>query len=386
MDVARLREQIPACQNTVYLNTGWSGPSPMPVVKAIKERLEYEMEQGPTSPEVYESGREIEERTREAVAGLLNASPEEICLTENTTEGLNIVVNGLGWHRGDEIITCNLEHSSVLVPSYFQQRRHGVVVKVLPIATSESREDILDKVQAAVSERTRLVFLSHIQYSCGLRMPVKEIRSLTKDQGVLLLLDGAQTAGHIPVDVKDIGCDFYSIAGHKWLLGPDGSGALYMRKEMIPQVEPSKVAGRAALPHSDPYQFEPNVSSIDKFLITSTSTPLRAGMLEAIRFIERVGIWEIELRNLDLAASVKGALQEVPGVKVISPLDGRSSSGLVSFTMDGVDPVRAVSYLWERHRIVARSVSFPPSLRVSLHFFNTEEEVVEVVEAVRELV
>ena len=385
MDVVRLRDQIPVCQKMVYMNTGWSGPSPVPIVEAIKQRLEYEMEQGPTTRDVYESGREIQEQVRQAVAQLLNASIEEICLTENTTEGLNIVVNGLPWREGDEIITFELEHSSVLVPSYYQQRRHGVVVKVLSITPNESWEVILGKIEDALTDRTRLVFFSHIQYSCGLRMPVKEIRDLTRDRGIMMLLDGAQTAGHISLDVKDIDCDFYSIPGHKWLLGSEGTGALYMRKDLIPQVEPVKVSGRAALPSEDPLRFEPNSSSIDKFLLTSSSAPLRAGMLESIRFIEGIGVQEIERRNLDLAAYMKQALVEVPGILVLSPMDRHSSSGLVSFAIDGVDPVAAVAQLWERHRAVARSVAFPAGIRVSLHFFNTEEEVDRVVEAVREL-
>jgi selenocysteine lyase/cysteine desulfurase len=216
-------------------------------------------------------------------------------------------------------------------------------------------------------------------------MPVKEIRSLTKDRGILLLLDGAQTAGHIALDMEDIDCDFYSIPGQKWLLGSEGAGALYMRKELIPQVEPMKVADRSALPLDDPYQFEPNTSSIDKFLLTSTSTPLQAGILEAIRFIQEIGVGEIERRNLDLAASMKHALQEIPGVKVLSPLKEWSSSGLVSFTIDRVDPRVAVSHLWDQHRIVARSVSFPSCIRVSLHFFNTQEEVNKIVEGVRRM-
>ena len=385
MDVVQLRGQFPVCQKMIYVNTGWSGPSPVPVVEAIKERLVYEMEQGPTSPEVYESGREIQSKAREAVAQLLNASPDEICHTENTTEGLNIVINGLSWRSGDEIITFDLEHSSVLIPSYFQRRRHEAVVKVLPLTTDESWDGILSKVEAALTERTRLVFFSHIQYSCGLRMPVREIRNLTRDRDILLLVDGAQTAGHISLDMKDLDCDFYAIPGHKWLLGSEGAGALYIRNDRIPQVEPMKVAGRAALPHGDPYQFEPNISSMDKFRLTSTSTALQAGMVESIGFIQAIGVGEIERRNLSLAAALKGTLQELPGVKVLSPMEGRSSSGLVSFTIYGVDPVVAASRLWDNHRIVARSVAFPACVRVSLHFFNTEEEVDQVVEAVGRL-
>ena len=385
MDFDQLRDQIPVCSQMAYMNTGWSGPSPITVVSAIKERLDYEMEMGPTSPEVYDSGLRIQASTKDAVARLLNATPEEICLTDNTTHGLNIVVNGLPWRNGDEIITFDLEHSSVLIPSYYLQRRHGVLVKVLKIAPDEEQEIIVGKLEAALTDRTRLVFLSHIQYSCGLRMPVEEIRKLTADPGILMLVDGAQSAGHIPLDMRAIGCEFYSIAGHKWLLGSEGVGALFVRKDLISRLEPTQVASHAAYPMEDPYRFEPETSSIDKFLLTSTSTPLYAGLLEAIGFIQGIGVERIEARNLDLAVSLKTALQETSGVNLLSPLEGPRTSGLVSFTIDGIDPKAAVSYLWKQHRIVARSLDYPSCVRVSLHFFNTKEEINHVVEAVRRL-
>ena len=386
MDVARLREQIPVCQRMVYVNSGWSGPSPVSVVEAIKQRLDYEMEQGPTTPEVSESGREIQEAARESVAKLINASTEEIVLTQNTTDGLNIAINGISWREGDEIITFSLEHSSVLIPGYYKQRRHGAVVKVLDIAPDEAAGSLMGKLEEAVTDRTRLVFMSHIQYACGLRMPVDEIRRLTADRGILLLLDGAQTAGHIALDMQSMQPDFYSIPGQKWLLGAEGTGALYIRKELIPELEPTSVAGRSVVSMNDPYVFDPNISSIDKFRPSSTSAALRAGMVESIRFIQEAGVGEIEERNLDLATYMKQALQETPGVRVRSPMDRGSSSGLVSFEVEGVEPAGAVSHMWEQHRIVCRQVGSLSCIRVSLHFFNTEEEIDRIVGAVRDLV
>ena len=385
MDVARLREQIPVCQRYTYVNTGWSGPSPLSVTQAIRDRLDHEMDEGPTTPGVYESGRDIQDRARAGVARLLNASPQEILLTENTTQGLNIVINGLPWEAGDEIVTCNLEHSSVLVPAYYQQRRHGAVVKVLDLDSDEPADSILAKVDAALSRRTRLVFFSHVQYSCGLRMPVKEIGRLARSRGALMMLDGAQTAGQVPLDVADIGADFYSIPGQKWLLGSEGAGALYMRGELVSQVEPIHVAGHGAVPGLGPHRFEASTASIDKFALSSSSAALRAGMVESLRFIQDIGVEEIERRNLGLAAALKSALREMPRVRVLTPLDDAASTGLVSFVVDGVSPRDGVSQLWEKHRIVARSVAYPDCMRVSLHFFNTEDEVARVAEAVSDL-
>ena len=385
MDFLALRDQIPVCQKMVYVNTGWSGPSPLSVTSAIKERLDYEMEEGPTSPEVFASGREIQSKAREAVAGLLNTSTEEVLLTSNTTEGLNIVVNGLRWAEGDEIITCNLEHSSVLTPSYYQRHRHGAVVKVLPIAANADLDMILGKIESAITDRTRMIFLSHIQYSSGLRMPVKEIREMTKDRGILMLLDGAQSAGHVLLDMREIDCDFYSIPGQKWLLGPEGVGALYIHKDMIPRVEPTAVGSRASLIRDDPYRFEVNTDSIDKFLVSSSSYALRAGMVEAVRFVQEIGVGKIEKRNLYLAQHLKRELQKIPKVNLLSPMPAARASGLVSFSIDGMDPKAFVDHLWSRHRIVARSVNYPPCVRVSIHFFNTRLEVNEILEAIRKL-
>lgn len=385
MDVQAIREQIPVCQRLTYVNTGWSGPSPRCVVDAIKQRLDWEMEEGPTTPEVHQRGREVQQEAREAVAQLLNASPGEICLTKNTTEGLNHVMNGLTWHDGDEIVTCSLEHGAVLIPCHFQGLRHGVNVKVLTFAPNEPRDSILDKIHGALTQRTRLVFLSHIEYSSGLRMPVKEIRGMTKDRGILLLLDGAQTAGHIALDMKDLDCDFYSIPGQKWLLGPEGVGALYVREDMITELKPTQVSGRAVVSDHDPYRIETIADSMDKFLLSSTSVAIQTGMLEAIKFVQDAGMDEIEARDLDLATSLKQALAEIPGVTVQSPLSREDSSGLVTFAIDGLEPPEAVSRLWERHKIVCRQVAYPSCVRVSLHFFNTEDEVDQIVDAVAHL-
>ena len=207
MDVETIRAQIPACQKTIYMNTGWAGPSPISVVEAIKGRLEYESYESPTSKAVLDSGKAIRLEARQAAAELLKVTPEEIALTQNTTEGLNLILNGLDWQKDDEIIACSLEHSSVLVPSYFLERRFGVKVKVVPLNPAENPSCIINKVEAALSPRTRLVFASHIQYSSGLRMPVEDIRDLTRNRGVLMLLDAAQAAGHIAIDLREIGCE-----------------------------------------------------------------------------------------------------------------------------------------------------------------------------------
>jgi L-cysteine/cystine lyase len=383
MDVAALRKKMPTTHDMTYLNTGWAGPSPVSVVEAIKERLEYESYNGPTTPEVMDSGKLIDLQARQAVARLLGVSADEILLTANTTTGLNIVLNGLPWQEGDEIITCNLEHASILLPSYHLQKSRGVATRVLQFMPAEPHESILAKVEAVITEKTRMVFFSHIEYSTGLRMPVEGIRALTKDRGIWMLIDGAQAAGHIPLDRQAIDCDFYSIPGQKWLLGPDETGALYVRKSMITELQPMDIGYETALEYDREGGYVPNSDNMEKLLVSTASVPLHAGFLEGMRFVDEIGVAGIEARNLSLASTLKAGLATIPGVTVLSPMDGPGATGLVAFSIDGADHEAACMELWRSNRIMVRNIEYPDGLRASMDFFNTEDEVMALVDAVR---
>ena len=200
-----------------------------------------------------------------------------------------------------------------------------------------------------------------------------------------MLVDGAQTAGHIALNLRDMDCDFYSIPGQKWLLGPDGVGALYIRKDLIPSVASLRVSGRAALSYDDQGGFEPNSDTMDKFLLTTSSAPLAAGFTEAVRFHQEMGSDWVESRALALSKRLKKALSEVAGVEVVSPTEDRASCGLTSFQVNGMAPDDVVSRLWDQHRIVVRQVSELTCVRAATHAFNTEDEVDKLVDAVKGL-
>jgi selenocysteine lyase/cysteine desulfurase len=199
------------------------------------------------------------------------------------------------------------------------------------------------------------------------------------------MLDGAQTGGHIELDMDRSGFDFYSIPGQKWLLGYEGSGALYIRREHLERIHPAHTGGRGIARPADANNFQPVADSMEKFLGGSVSVPVQVAFLEATKFVEEVGIKNIEARNLDLADSAKAKLAEIPGVTVNSPLKRADSSGLVSFAIAGQEPIPIVEQLWENHRLVVRQVGNPAGVRASLHFFNTEAEVDLLVDGVREL-
>ena len=385
MDIEKIRSQIPVLEHTAYMNTGWSGPPPRRVAQAMKDRIDLELEQGPIMPEVLEAGRQIQAQAREAAARILNATVDEVLVTRNTTEGLNIVLSGLDWNQGDEIIIFDMEHGSVIAPSQLIGQRYGVAVKVVDLDYQDSSETILTKIESAFTPKTRLVFISHILYSTGRRMPAEEIGQLTKDRGVLFMLDGAQTGGHIELDMARSGFDFYSIPGQKWLLGYEGSGALFIRREHLERIHPAHTGGRAVVRPVDAHNFQPIPDTMEKFLGGSASVPVQAAFLEATKFIEEAGMQNIEARNLALADSAKAKLAEISGVTVLSPSERRDSSGLVSFSVAGQEPVSVVERLWENHRLVVRQVNHPAGIRASIHFFNTEQEIYLLAGGVREL-
>ena len=385
MDVQKLRGEIPVLANLTYLNTGWSGPPPRRVAQALKDRIDLELNEGPTTPPVQERGREVQAQARQAAARLFNADPEEVMVARNTTEGLNIVLSGLDWQERDEIITCNLEHGSVLITSLVTGKRHGVKVRVVDLDPHDSRETILGKFEAAFTSRTRLLFVSHVEFSTGLRMPAAELARLAHDRGAQIMLDGAQTGGHIHLDMAAEEFDFYSIPGQKWVLGYEGVGALYIRRELIERIYPAHSGGRAVVHPVDYDNVQLAAADMEKFHGGSSSVPLQAAFLEAVQFVEEVGVREIEERNRQLAAQLKRQLSDLPAVQVYSPMEPELSSGLVSFALSGWEPPAAVERLWNDHRIVVRQVDFPPGIRASFHFFNTEDEVDQLAQAVKGL-
>jgi len=386
MDITKIRSELPVTKNLIYMNTGWSGPSPVRVTRRIQEQLSYEMERGPATLDALPRSRAVHEELAKAVGSLLNASPEAIALTQSTTHGLVTVVNGLDWSPGDEVITCSLEHPSVMLPCLMLQRTHGVRVRIASISPKDDVATILTKFEGLMSPRTRLIFLSHIEFTCGLRLPARELADLAHRRGAYLLLDGAQCAGHIALDMRALDCDFYAIPGHKWLLGPDGTGALYIRPELLSEVKPRYPAHGAV----EDYNIWSGALTLNtthprKFRLSTTSTALEAGMAEAIAFHQEQGSAAIEARGMALAALMKNNLRAIPGVTLTGPEHPETGCALVSFAVAGREPRQVVELLWGRG-IAARQVAAPAAVRVCTAFYNTEEEVAQVSAVVGEIV
>jgi len=313
------------------------------------------------------------------------AGSDEVSIHQNTTEGVNIVLSGIDLRNGDEIITCSGEHSSVIVPAYHARERYGVTLKIVRVSSEDTPKSIVARFEEAATPALRLILLSHISYSSGQLFPVRELAALAHKHGAHVLMDAAQSVGQVPVDVRELLCDFCAFPGHKWLLGPAATGALYVRRDLIPSVNPPRVSHHASAFYNFKDRFEPKVDAIDKFELTTVSVPLLAGLSAAIDFVEGIGLDSIQERALSLARYATPRLREVDGVELISASEAASvCSGIVSFALSGVPPVTLTAHLWESRRIVARTVPDAACTRFCFHAFNTEAEVDAAVEVISE--
>ena len=373
------REQTPALREYAYMNSGFSGPSRLAVHRAVRRRLDLELAHGATTRRALDDRHDLVERYRETMGRVLGgASPGEVAVTGNTTEGINIVVNGLGLGPGDCVVTTSVEHGSGIVPAYVQRERNGCELEIVPLDAQDSPDRVVEAFVAAIERpraRLALVIVSEIAYSTGQLLPLDAIVREAHRRGGLVLVDGAQTAGHLPIDVRASGVDFYAIPSHKWLCGPEGLGALYVRADLIPRVEPSKVAGRAAASYDLQGSFEAERALITKYELTTTSTALMAGTIEAAEWFLDAGPDAVFERARSLNRYAQARFERIEGVTVLSPRGAAARTGLFCFAVDGLDAALVNAWLQHEAKVVCRSVAQFNSVRLSLHAFNTHADI-----------
>ena len=384
MSLSTLRDSIRATRNVIYMNTGFTGPSPEPVLERVREVMEKEATVGPASVEGLQQSRQISEEAREVIASLLNASTDEVAVTHGTTEGLHVAIYGLKWQPGDEFVTCNLEHPALATPANVLEER-GVTVKRVEIPANASSGEALEALSSAMTAKTKMLALSHVQYSCGLKLPAKQLIEAAHRVGALVALDGAQTGGQLNIDVKALDVDFYSISGQKWMLGPNATGAVYIsarhQRTIAPLFTTHAVADARAMPGDGPGGGNPMM----RFRIASQSPALTAGFTTAIKLLQQIGLDEVEAHTHALGTRLRQGVAAIPGCGVTGPATADASCGLTAVVVEGWEPRQLVDALWERWRIAVRAVNFPPAIRFSTAPFNTEAEVDKALEALRML-
>lgn len=368
LDVVRIREQLPALQEVVYLNTGTAGIAARPVLDRLLEELTLFEQHGEV---VYQTMQERMEVARGRVAAHLGATADELAFTRNATDGINLVVWGLPWTADDEVILSNEEHPAMNLPWYHLRRAGGPRVKLFRVEADP--EATRRNVKALITPCTRMIASSHVSCQSGIRVPARELCALAAEHGAWSLLDGAQAIGQFPVDLPNLGCDFYVGNGHKWLHGPKGTGVLYVKRSHLDTLRPTHIGAGAVERPIDLHDMR-LVSSARRYEYGTRSYGTYAALTAALDWLDGLGWERLERRMEHLSASLKDRLRTIPEVTLVSPEPWELSSALVTISVQGIEPAEIQTYLWETGKIRSRIFPERPILRISTAYFNTEEE------------
>jgi L-cysteine/cystine lyase len=379
--VDALRAQLPAVQTTGYFNTGSNGPIPIVAFEAADATARRELNQGRIIPGVYVENRERNRRFAAMAAAIFGADDGEIALTHSATEGLGTALMGMTWSPGDEVISTFEEHPGLLLPLALLARRYGVVTRYADIGDGSS--GVVEALANQITSRTRVIAVSHVLWSTGAVLPLREISELAQQHELLVVIDGAQSAGQVPVDLHALGIDAYAMAGQKWLCGPEATGLLYVRRDRFADIAPTFARYG---------QFEPSgyfipAAGAMRYELGEFYSPAVAAQEAALRWLrDEVGFdWAYD-RVATLGADFRRRLTSIAGVTVITP--SAPMAGLVNFTIAGLSPQEVTAQLYERGYTI-RYVENAPctvSARASIGWWNTEEEVVGLAAAIADLV
>ncbi|KZL23624.1 aminotransferase class V-fold PLP-dependent enzyme [Pseudovibrio sp. Ad37] len=395
-DVEKVRKDFPILSTQVYgkplvyLDNGASAQKPTAVIDAITKA--YTQEYANVHRGLHylsNTATENFEAARETVRRFLNApSVDEIIFTKSTTEAINLVSYGLedDMQEGDEIIISIMEHHSNIVPWNFLRERKGAVIKWAPIA--EDGTFLLDEFEKLLTDRTKIVAMTHMSNVTGTVVPVKEVTRLAHVHGAKVLIDGSQSAVHMPVDVQDIGCDFYAITGHK-LYGPSGIGVLYGKKEILNKMRPFQGGGEM-------------IKDVTECLITYAEAPHRfeagtppivqaIGLGAALNYMESLGRENIALHEASLRDYAEQRLKEVNSLKIFG--NAKDKGSIFSFEIEGVH-AHDISMVIDRAGVAVRAgthcaqpllarYGVTSTCRASFGLYNTHDEVDRLVEALR---
>ena len=375
-----LRQQLPATAATAYFNAGTNGPLPNVVHETLRAAATEELERGRIYPSYYRETHQVHQRLRARIAGIIGADADEVALTRSATEGLNVALMGLEWQRSDEVITTNLEHICLFNVLALLAYRHGVVVRVVDVGHGAG--DVAGAIAAAITPRTRAIAISHVQWSSGAIMPIAEIAATARTRGILTIVDAAQAAGQIPVDVHALGVDAYAVSGQKWLCGPGGTGALFVRRDRLADVRPTYIRSGSF----DPSGFVVPLPGAARYEMGEHFNPAMRAQEAGLQWlVEEVGLDWLQTRIAALGARCADGLRRIPEVTLTTPRD--RMAGLVCFTLDGWHPKALADALHERGLTIRHVEQRPcPTVaRVSIGWWNTEAEIDRLVTTVAEL-
>lgn len=373
-----IREHFPLVPEMHYLNAATRGPQTYGVLETLDSTSRYFAETG-----IYkELGND-----RKDMAQLLDVDEDEFAFTRNATEGINIVANSLSLKKDDEVIMTTHEHVGNALPWLNRVRRTGIIIR--PFEPAMTAEENLNRIKALVGKRTRAIAVPHVTSPTGIVMPAKEIAAFAAKHNLFSFFDGAQAAGHIRLNLKDINCDFYAGCFHKWYLGPEGTGFLYVKKGRLDDLDPVHVGA-----YSDTgWEISMDQVSMDRFVDSARlfeygthSESLAKGAVKAVGFLHSIGMERVEARCRHLSDYLRDSLEQFgDAIEMLTPREPRSHAGILGFRLNGRSSHDFFNYARaNKYRIRFVPESGLNSLRISTHVYNNEESMDGFVEVLRE--
>ncbi len=366
----------------IYLNNASVSLMPLQSIEAMKDFLLEYNSIGPDSkdsePFVTEKLRDV----RKIISKIISCQPDEVVLTQSTTDGINIVANGLAFDEKSNIIIRGMahEHHSNFYP--WINLKEKISIKDLPIDKNGFFN--LDDLESFIDENTKLVALSHALYNTGAILPVKEIAKIIKEKSSFFI-DAAQTIGCIgDIDVSEINCDFMSFNGSKWLCGPMGTGLFYCNRKSSELLEPQTIGGESAIIYDQTNLAFKELP--DKFQTGFRNYVGIVGLESSAKYMLDFGMKNIHKKNQYLSNLFREELSKIPNIILYGPEDQDDRTSIVSFNIKGLDSQEMVDKLEKQNIILAvREIMEQKIVRASPHFFNTESEILKVIDAIKKL-
>ena len=360
-----IQQSFSVDRSIINLNNGGVSPSPRVVQDAMARHLAYSNE----AP-VYTMWRVLEpqiEAVRQRLAASFGCDPEEMAITRNASEALEICIFGLDLKPGDEVLTTNQDYPRMLTSWRQRERREGIKLNLISFPVPPpSMDDLVSRFEKAITPRTRVIQLCHITNLTGQIFPVKRICQLGRERGIEVIVDGAHAFAHFPFKHADLDCDYYGTSLHKWLLAPHGTGFLYVRKSKIGKLWPLMAADKKQ--DNDIRKFEE---------IGTHPAANHNAIAEALTFHEGIGPERKAARLRYLKERWARRLEAQKGVRVLTPYDAQQSCGLALLSIDGMDHGKLGTHLWDRHRILATPIEHDEfkGLRVTPNVYTTIGEI-----------
>lgn len=372
-----IREAFTVDRTLINLNNGGVSPAPRIVMDTEIRYLEIEnMNPSYYMWRILDPGLET---CRRRLARAFGCDPEEIAITRNASEALEIVQFGLDLKAGDEVITTNQDYPRMIASWQQRERRDGIVLKQLKFPVPPPSMDFLAKlIEDAITPKTKVIHFCHITNRTGQIFPVKKICQMGRERGIEVIIDGAHAFCQFPFKHEDLDCDYYGTSLHKWLLAPIGTGMLYMRKSKIPKIWPMMGADQSL--HNDIRKFEQ---------IGTHPASQRNAIAEAMNFHESIGVERKAERLRYLRRRWSDALRTLPGVKILTSDDPEQSCGIGLIGVDAFETPKLVNYLWGKYRIWTSSFDLPGEyrgMRVTPNVYTTLEEIDTFIEAMQDVI